>query len=53
MSDEAKAIRDSLFEIFSAGFQAGKSSDNLEAAFEEWFAIEMLRYMSPTSPYVS
>lgn len=54
MQDDIAALQDALFEIFSAGFEAGQAqSTDLKTAFGEWLQQAMLQYLPPTSPFVS
>jgi hypothetical protein len=54
MPKDMEALRDALFEIFSAGFEAGCNKEmDLQAAFEDWYQLAMLTHLPPTSPYIS
>lgn len=54
MQNDIKELRDAMFTIFSAGFEAGQSqSDNLQGAFEDWWKMSMLQYLPPASPLLS
>lgn len=54
MPNEFELMKDALFEIFSAGFEAGYTKDiDLKTAFEEWFQKAMLAHLPPDCPYVS
>lgn len=52
MPNEMETLRNALFEIFSAGFEAGYAQDkDLRTAFEEWYKMAMLMHMPPDTPY--
>ena len=54
MPNNMEALKDALFEIFSAGFEAGYNKEvDLQAAFEDWYQLAMLTYLPPNSPYIS
>lgn len=54
MQNDIAALQDALFEIFSAGFEAGQAqSADLKTAFEEWLQKAMLQYLPPASPLLS
>ncbi len=54
MQEELEALKDALFEIYSAGFEAGYAQNkDLASAFEEWFQKAMLQHLPPNSPYIS
>lgn len=52
--NEMETLKAALFEIFSAGFEAGYTKDiDLKTAFEEWYQKAMLAHLPPDSPFVS
>ena len=52
--NEFEQLKAALFDVFSAGFEAGYAQQkDLKAAFEEWFEKTMLAHTPPTSPYIS
>ena len=54
MTEEMEALKNALFEIFSAGFEAGYTKEiDLKTAFEEWYTKAMLAHLPPESPYGS
>jgi hypothetical protein len=54
MMNEMETLKAALFEIFSAGFEAGYTKDiDLKTAFEEWYQKAMLAHLPPDSPFVS
>lgn len=54
MPNDNEALKNALFEIFSAGFEAGCNKEvDLQAAFDDWYQLAMLTHLPPTSPYIS
>lgn len=54
MPEDYEALIDALFEVFSAGFEAGYTKEiDIHTAFNEWLSKAILPYLPPNSPYVS
>lgn len=51
---DIEQMRILLFEVFSAGFEAGYASNkDIKTAFEDWFNVTVLPLLQSPSPYVS
>lgn len=51
--NELEQLKEILFEVFAAGFEAGYSQGkDIKTAYEEWFQKALLEHLPPSSPYI-